>query len=67
MSSFSCLKEYFLPEVSSFGRLTGQTEMTGIAASISNGLYEKWEVTYFGILAMVRTAQGRYERPLSLN
>lgn len=31
MSSFSCLKEYFLPELSSFGRLTGQTEIMGRA------------------------------------
>jgi hypothetical protein len=31
MSSFSCLKEYFFPELSSFGRLTGLTEMIGRA------------------------------------
>lgn len=29
ISSFSCLNEYFLPEVSSLGRLTGQTEIIG--------------------------------------
>ena len=38
MSSFSCLKEYFNCELSSFGRLTGQTDMIGRAESLAHAV-----------------------------
>lgn len=39
INSFSCLKEYFFPERSSFGLWTGQTDIIGRALNFSQVLY----------------------------
>src|SRR6266536_6646384 len=67
MSSFSCLKEYFLPELSSFGRFTGQTEITGRADTVrcrSLTMYHRGAYLY--ILPKVRISLDHCERQLRI-
>lgn len=64
MTSFSCLNEYFFPEISNFGRLTGQTEMTGIAEVVSKQLGRKPVKAYFGIRPKLHNCWGHFEKSL---